>query len=96
MNAQVIPFPQDSIERARETIARLDLHDDATLLDACELLMWQGDWIDHERAKILHAAIIRASVREMNRRHRLVRFLGDALGAAIIFALVFLFLLFTP
>lgn len=94
--AQVIPFPGAACEPARRIIARSDLHSDAAVLDACEHLMRCGDWIDQERARVLHAAIIRGAVSEINRRGRIRRIAGDVLGTACLFALLFMFLTFTP
>ena len=99
MSAQIIRFPTMNVADARQIIANPDLHDDASVLDACELLLADGDWIDHERAKLLHAAIIRVAVAGINRDGRIRhhwRFAGDVIGVASLFAILYLFLLFTP
>ena len=73
MSAQIIRFPTMNVADARQIIANPDLHDDASVLDACELLLADGDWIDHERARLLHAAIIRSAVADINREGRVRR-----------------------
>ena len=99
MSAQVIRFPSMNVADARQIIANPDLHDDASVLDACERLLADGDWMDHERARLLHAAIIRAAIADINREGRVRRRLviaGDVIGVASLFAILYLFLLFTP
>jgi len=99
MSAQVIRFPSINVADARQIIANPDLHDDASVLDACERLLADGDWMDHERARLLHAAIIRAAIADINREGRVRRRLviaGDVIGVASLFAILYLFLLFTP
>jgi len=99
MSAQVIRFPSMNIAAARQIIANPEMHDDASVLDACEFLLTRGDWIDHERAKALHAAIIRDAIADINHDGRIRRALliaGDVIGAASLFGILFLFLLFTP
>lgn len=99
MSAEVIRFPSMTVAEARQIIANPDIHCEASVLDACEFLKVYGDWMDHERAKALHAAIVRDAIAELNRkgrRWRLLEMFGDTLGVAGIFAILFLFLLFTP
>ncbi len=99
MSAQVIRFPSMSVACARHIIARPDMHRDATVLDACEFLQAAGDWMDHERAKALHAAIVRDAVAGLNRKGRIRRWLavaGDVVGVISLFCVLYLFLLFTP
>lgn len=103
MTAQVIRFPDKSICDARHIIARPDLHEEGAVLDACELLEARGDWMDHERAKALKAAMIRDAIDEINRKgrrreklRRIATTAGDAVGALSLFVLLYLFLLFTP
>lgn len=103
MTAQVIRFPDMSICDARHIIARPDLHEDGAVLDACEQLEARGDWMDHERAKALKAAMIRDAIDEINRNgrrreklHRIGTIAGDVLGALSLFVVLYLFLLFTP
>lgn len=67
MTAAVVFLPSLDVATARQIIAQPDLHDDAAVLDACELLMRRGDWMDHERARLLHRAIWRAGVDELQR-----------------------------
>jgi hypothetical protein len=96
MSAQVIRFPSMSVADARKIIANPDIHCDASVLHACEFLQTYGDWMDHERAKALHAAIVRDAVAEINPKGRIRRWLGDLIGAVSIFGILYLFLLFTP
>lgn len=92
----MIRFPDKSIADARHIIARPDLHDEGAVLDACELLEVRGDWMDCERAKALKTAMIRDAIDEINRKDRrrqnLRRIAGDAVGALILFALLYLFI----
>jgi len=99
MSAQVIRFPSMSVAEARYIIANPDIHCDASVLDACEFLQTYGDWMDHERAKALHAAIVRDAVAEINRKGRIRRGLaiaGDLIGVLSLFGILYLFLIFTP
>lgn len=96
MSAQVIRFLSTTVADARLIIANPDMHDDASVLDACEFLQAYGDWMDHERAKALHAAIVRDAIADLNRKGRIRRWLGDLLGAVCLFGILYLFLLYTP
>lgn len=99
MSAQVIRFPSMSVAEARQVIANPHIHCDASVLDACEVLQTYGDWMDHERAKALHAAIVRDAIADLNRKGRIRRGLaiaGDVIGVLSIFGILYLFLLFTP
>lgn len=99
MSAQVIRFPSMTVADARQIIANPDIHDDASVLDACEFLQTYGDWMDHERAKALHAAIVRDAIAGLNRKGRIRRGLaiaGDVIGVLSLFGILYLFLLFTP
>ena len=96
MSAQVIRFPSMSVAEARQIIANPDIHCEASVLDACEFLQVYGDWMDHERAKALHAAIVRDAIADLNRKGRIRRWLGDLFGAVCLFGILYLFLLFTP
>jgi hypothetical protein len=82
-----------------QIIANPDIHCEALVLDACEFLRTYGDWMDHEHAKVLHAAIIRDAIAGLNRKGSIRRWLtiaGDVIGAAHLFGILYLFLLFTP
>lgn len=99
MSAQVIFFPSMSVAEARQIIANPDIHDKASVLDACEFLQTHGDWMAHNRAKTLHTAIVRDAIAELNRKGRFWRALtivGNLIGAASLFGILYLFLLFTP
>lgn len=103
MSAQVIRFPTMSIEDARVLISNPSVHEEGAVLDACELLMTRGEWMDYERAKALKAAMIRDAIDEINRKgrrreklRRIAAMAGDAVGALSLFVLLYLFLLFTP
>ena len=103
MTAQVIRFPAMSIEDARVLISNPNVHEEGAVLEACELLEARGDWMDHERAKALKAAMIRDAIDEINRKgrrreklRRIGTIAGDVLGALSLFVLLYLFLLFTP
>ena len=99
MSAQVIRFPSMSVAEARQIIANPDIHCEASVLDACEFLQTYGDWMDHERAKALHAAIVRDAIADLNRKGRIRRWLaiaGDVIGVLSLFGILYLFLLFTP
>lgn len=96
MSAQVIRFPSITVAEARQIIANPDMHCEASVLDACELLQTYGDWMDHERAKALHAAIVRDAIADLNRKGRIRRWLGDLFGVLSLFGILYLFLLFTP
>ena len=99
MTAEVIPIPSMSVAEARQIIAHPDMHDAATVLDACEFLRDRGDWMDRERAKALHAEIVRIAVSGINRAGRIRRWLlivGDLLGTVALFGILYLLLIFTP
>lgn len=91
-----VPFmPSLDLASAREIVANPALHDECAVLDACEYLLRAGDWIDQERARLLRAAVFKPRERAAARR-MVWEYLGDALGVAALFALLFLFLLLTP
>lgn len=99
MSAQVIRFPSMSVAEARQIIANPDMHCEASVLDACEILQTYGDWMDHERANSLHAAIVRDAIADLNRKGRIRLWLaiaGDVIGVLSLFGILYLFLLFTP
>jgi hypothetical protein len=55
--------------------------------------------MDRERAKALHATIVQDAVADINRKGRIQRGMaiaGDLIGAAILFGILYIFLLFTP
>jgi len=100
MTAQIVRFPFMSVMEAREIVSNPDLHDEASVLDACEMLAICGGWEDRQRAKTLHAQIVSRAVCEINaagrRRARIGALIEGAVGAACLFGLLYLFLLFTP
>lgn len=96
MSAKVIRFPRMTVADARRIIANHDIHDDASVLDACEFLQTYGDWMDHERAKALHTTIVRDAIAHINRNGRIRRWIGDLFGAVCLFVILYLFLIFTP
>lgn len=99
MIAEVIPIPSMSVAEARQIIAHPNMHDAATVLDACELLRERGDWMDRERAMALRAEIVRIAVARLNLTSSIRRWLviaGDLLGAVALFAILYLLLIFTP
>jgi hypothetical protein len=98
MTAEVIPIPRMHIAEARQIIACPEIHDTATVLNACELLA-QSDGLPRIRAGQLHAALARSAVAEINRRQRIMRGLaiaGDFFGAVGLFGILYLLLIFTP
>lgn len=54
--SEVVDFVMDEIADARTVVRRPDLHSDARVLEACQLLIWRGDWLDLLRAVELHKA----------------------------------------
>lgn len=99
MTAEVIPIPRMHIAEARRIIACPEIHDTATVLDACEQLLAQSGGLANARAEELHAALIRSAVAEINRRQQILRGLaivGDLFGAVGLFGILYLLLIFTP
>ena len=66
------------------------------MLDACEVLIARGDWIDVTRGQELRRAIASAAAAELNRaaRRRTIRLGVIALGAAFVAGLVSAAMLF--
>lgn len=99
MTAEVIPIPRLHIAEARQIIACPEIHDTATVLDACELLLAQSDGLPRIRARQLRATLVHSAVAEINRRQRIMRGLaivGDLFGAVGLFGILYLLLIFTP
>jgi hypothetical protein len=99
MSAQPVRLPTIDTANARQIIAHPDHQDAASVLDACEHLQTYGDRMDRERAKALHATIVQDAVADIYRKGRIQRGMaiaGDLIGAAILFGILYIFLLFTP
>lgn len=64
MTGSVIPFPERRFAdvpllTAREIVSFPDFHDRSACLDACEVVLARGDWLEVEKARHLRAAILR-------------------------------------
>lgn len=78
MAAELVPFPNAarprwariSVGEARDVVARPDLHGEAEVLDACDILEGLGDWMDAQRAHHLRLAVLRDAVAQLNRKAR--------------------------
>lgn len=58
MSAEVIPLPTlEAIRAAREVISRPDNYDEDVVMTAIQTLMWRGNWIDYDRARMLLRAL---------------------------------------
>ena len=69
------------VPRAREVIARPDLHSAAVLREACALLEAHGDWMDHERARQLRLSLEREARARSGVLQRAISNLGTAFAA---------------
>jgi len=99
MNAQPVRLPTIETANARQIIARPDHKDEASVLSACAHLQIYGNGMDRERPKVLHTAILRDAVTNINRKGRIRRGMataGDVIGAALLFGILYIFLIFTP
>lgn len=91
MTKNVIHLRPATVTLAREVVRYPDCHSDAAVLDACETLVSQGDWIDQSRANELRRAVIRQSVDRLNARvRRAQRRQRAAIYAAMFFAGLFI------
>ena len=99
MSAPPIRLPTTDTANARQIIAHPDHQDAASVLRACAHLQIYGSGMDRERAKALHTAIVRNAVTDINRKGRIRRGMataGDVIGAALLFGILYIFLIFTP
>lgn len=90
MTAGVTEMPGQQLRQARLIVAKADLHNDAEVLSAAEVLITYGDWLDVERGRELRKALSYKGVREINRASRrrawvvlgLIFAMGMILGAS--------------